>query len=122
MGERFIKEGQGWRLGWDPAAIPYCGLLAGQGWAIELTQEEFQAFCRLALELRETMIAIAAELMSEERVSAEAEAEALWLEAEGVPEAYSLRFILNSGRRCEGMWEAESTQQLIQAIGHLTLF
>jgi hypothetical protein len=60
--------------------------------------------------------------MEEERIVCEAEAASLWLEAEGFPQAYNLRFILNSGRRCEGMWETESTQQLIQAIGHLTLF
>lgn len=122
MGERFIKEGDGWRLGWNPAATPYCGLLAGRGWAIELTQPEFETFYRLVLELRETMEAIAAELMEEERVTCEAEANDLWLEAEGFPNAYSLRFILSTGRRCEGQWDAIATQHITQAIYHLTIF
>ena len=122
MGERFIKEGDGWRLGWNPAAIRYCGLLAGRGWAVELTKSEFETFCRLALDLRKTIGAIAAELMDEEQLTCEAEADDLWLEAEGLPDAYSLRFILSSGRRCEGEWDATSAQQITQAIHHLTLF
>jgi len=122
MGERLIKEGDGWRLGSNPAATHYCRLLAGRGWAVELTESEFQTFCRLVLDLRKTMGAIAAELMDEERLTCEAEANDLWLEAEGLPDAYSLRFILSSGRRCEGAWDATSAQQITQAIHHLTPF
>jgi hypothetical protein len=116
-----MKEGDGWRLGWDPAATHYCGLLGGQGWAIELTTAEFQAFCRLALDLRDTLGAIAAELMDEEQITCEAEADELWIEAEGFPETYCLRFILKSGRRCEGEWSTIATEALIEAIQALTI-
>jgi hypothetical protein len=120
--ERFVKEGEGWRLGWNPQATPYCGLLGGQGWAIELTETEFLTLCRLITEINQTLAAIAAELMAEERITCEAEADCLWLEAEGFPDAYSLRFILAAGRRCEGTWEIEAARQITQAIHHLTLF
>jgi hypothetical protein len=96
--------------------------LGGRGWAIELTEAEFHTFCRLALQLRDTLGAIAAELMDEERIVCEAEADHLWIEAEGFPNAYGLRFILSSGRRCEGEWDVVATQALTQAIQHLTLF
>lgn len=122
MDERFTKEGKGWRLGWDATAPEYCGLLAGSDWAIEITKAEFHTFRRLAMEVWETMEAIACELMDDERVTCEAEADQLWLEAEGFPEAYGLRFILKSGRQCEGEWDVEATQQMLQAIFNLTVF
>ncbi|MGB3202421.1 MAG: DUF1818 family protein [Nodosilinea sp.] len=120
--QRFTKEGEGWRLGWDAAAPDYKGLLGGKTWAIELTEAEFYTFRRLVKDINQTMEAIAAELMDTEQISCEAEADGLWLEAEGFPSAYSLRFILASGRRCEGAWDAAAAQQIVQAIHHLTLF
>lgn len=122
MGQRFIKEGNGWRLGWNENADDYQGLLAGNNWAIELTHQEFQDFCRLAQQLAANMAVIAAELMDEERITCEAESEMLWLEAEGFPQRFALRFIVQSGRGCEGGWPAETTQELLQAMGQLALF
>ncbi len=122
MGERFTREGEGWRLGWDAAATCYKGLVAGPNWAVELTETEFHTLCRLITEIGQTLTAIAAELMEEERIACEAEAEDLWLEAEGLPGAYQLRFILATGRRCEGAWDVAATQELTQAVQHLTGF
>ncbi|PZV01247.1 MAG: DUF1818 domain-containing protein [Leptolyngbya sp.] len=122
MGERFTKEGDGWRLGWDATAPEYCGLLGGSNWAVEVTKDEFYTFRRLAMEISESMQAIACELMEDERITCEVEANHLWIEADGFPEAYSLRFILKSGRQCEGEWDVEATQQMLQAIFHLTVF
>lgn len=121
-GQRFTQEGKGWRLGWDAAAPLYKGLLAGDGWAIEVTEAEFNTFRRLAIELYQAVDAIAAELMGEERIACEAEADDLWLEAEGFPQAYSLRFILSSGRRCEGGWTVEATQEVIQTVRQFMVF
>lgn len=120
--QRFTKEGNGWRLGWDATAPCYRGLLAGATWAIELTEAEFHTFRRLTIETSQAMGAIADELMEAERITCEAEADGLWLEADGFPNAYSLRFILASGRHCEGEWDVVATQQIIQALNHLTLF
>lgn len=121
-GQRFTKEGEGWRLGWDATAPYYRGLLGGAAWTIELTEAEFYTFRRLVVEISQTMGAIAAELMEAERITCEAEADGLWLEAEGFPDAYSLRFILASGRRCEGEWDIAAAQHIVQALQHLTLF
>jgi hypothetical protein len=122
MGQRFIKEGTGWRLGWDDSAPDHQGLLAGSAWAIELTATEFQDFCRLAQQLAHTMETLAAELMDGERLTCEAESETLWLEAEGFPNHFALRFMVQSGRRCEGLWPAEVVRELLPAITQLTLF
>lgn len=119
---RHLKEGTGWRLGYDPDASVFKGLVGGEHWAIELTEVEFADFCRLALQLAETLRAIAAELMDEERIACEQETPQIWLEAEGFPEQFTLRMILLQGRQAEGAWSAIATAELIQAIPAIGLF
>lgn len=113
---RKVLEGEGWRLGWNPTASSFCGLLAGQSWALELTTEEFKDFCRLAIALDEIMKAMAEQLMGEERLTCEQETKAIWLEADGFPTRYGLRFILLTGRKCEGAWPASVVPHLIAAL------
>ncbi|WP_107671104.1 DUF1818 family protein [Cyanothece sp. BG0011] len=122
MSDRIIKKGQGWRLGWKNEKTDYPGLIGGEDWAIELTETEFTEFCRLFEQLATTMTAMKEELMEEERIACEAESDLLWLEVEGFPHAYSLRVILNQGRRCEGNWPAEVVRELYQAIQKLNIF
>ncbi len=120
--KRVVKSGTGWRIGWNPEAQDYPGLVAGENWAIELTEAELQDFRRLSAELCQTIIKIATELMPEERITCEAESELLWMEIEGYPHAYSLRFILNTGRRCEGNWPENVVQELLPATRMLQVF
>ncbi|MEO1124873.1 MAG: DUF1818 family protein [Cyanobacteria bacterium J06639_16] len=119
---RQIKSGPGWRLGWDDTAAEFQGLAAGEHWAVELTAQELADLCRLALQLAESVHGIASELMDEERITCEAESDWIWLEVEGYPHAYSLRFILQTGRRSEGTWSCEAVPSLLQAMAGLTLF
>ena len=113
---RHVKSGDGWRLGWNPTAEKFCGLLAGQHWAIELTKSEFSDFCRCTRQLSNLMRDMAAELMDEEKLTCEQETSTVWLEVEGFPSAYSLRFILLSGRGCEGEWLPEAAYELMEAL------
>ncbi|MDA0672534.1 MAG: DUF1818 family protein [Cyanobacteria bacterium] len=119
---RQVKEGDGWRLGWNPDAIQFQGLVAGADWALELTPEEFEDFCRLARQLADTLTAMATELMTEERIACEAESERIWLEAEGYPHHYQLRLLLLTGRRGEGAWPPTVVPALLQAIASLQVF
>ncbi len=119
--DRYLRSGDGWRLGWDPNTEDFCGLIGGANWAIELTAAELTDFCRMAHELSATMTAMADQLMAEERLTCEQETETIWLEAEGFPVAYSLRFILLSGRRGEGEWPPAVVPQLLEEIAHLPL-
>lgn len=119
---RHLKEGTNWRLGYDPDASVFKGLVGGDRWAVEMTEAEFADFCRLALHLAETLRSLAAELMDEERIACEQETSAIWMEAEGFPAHFSLRFILLQGRQAEGGWDATATAELIAAIPALTLF
>lgn len=113
---RLLKKGQGWRVGWNPEADRYQGLIGSESWAIELTAVEFQEFYRLLTQVTDTMAQIASELMDEEKIAIEAESDLMWLEIEGYPDSYSLRLILNKKRRCEGNWEAGIAAELILVI------
>jgi len=115
---RILKKGQGWRIGWDPDASYYKGLVGSDQWAIELTEAEFKDFCRLLPQLTDTMKMMKEELMEEERIACELESELVWLEVEGLAEHYSLRLILHQDRRCEGNWTENSVKELAQATNY----
>jgi Domain of unknown function (DUF1818) len=119
---RLLKSGAGWRLGWDADAQEYRALLGSDDWAIELTDPELADFVRLAAQLSSTMSQMAGELMDKEAIACEAESSLLWLEAEGYPHAYSLRFILLSGRQSEGFWSEAVVPELLQALQTLQVF
>ncbi|MGD1858511.1 MAG: DUF1818 family protein [Leptolyngbyaceae cyanobacterium] len=118
---RHLKEGIGWRLGYDPSASVFQGLVGGDRWAIELTAAEFSDFCRLASQLADTLRSLSAELMDEERITCEQETAQIWLEVDGFPDHFALRFILLAGRQAEGGWDETATAALLQAIPALTL-
>jgi Domain of unknown function (DUF1818) len=119
---RLLKQGLGWRVGWDATAIEFQALLGGEAWAIELTAPELHDFCRLLGQLSHTMQQMSAELMDAEGIACEAESDLLWLEVAGFPHAYSLRFMLRSGRRGEGYWPSEAVTELQQALQTLKMF
>ncbi|WP_267383424.1 DUF1818 family protein [Cyanobacterium sp. uoEpiScrs1] len=121
MSDSLLKKGIGWRIGWNPKAVTYQGLIGGKDWALELTGAEFKDFCRLFKQLTETMEIMSKELMEAERIACEAESELLWLGVEGYPHAYSLRLILNQGRCCEGNWTEETVEELYQAVTIFTI-
>ena len=119
---RHLKEGAGWRLGYDPDASVFKGLVGGDRWAVELTEAEFTDFCRLARQLADIVRSLSTELMAEERICCEQETTHIWLEVEGLPAAFDLRFMLLEGRQSEGGWDATATAAIIQAIPAVTLF
>ncbi len=119
---RFLKSGPGWRIGYDPEAVEFKGLVGTDDWAVELTEAELDDFCRLLAQLVDTMNQMASELMDEETIACEVESDRLWLEAAGYPQAYSLHLIVMSGRRAEGRWSAQVLDDLFQAACSLKVF
>lgn len=117
-----VKSGQGWRIGWNPNADVFKGLVGGDDWAIELTEAELNDFCRLVEQLAQTMNQIAGELMDEEKITCEAGSDLVWMEAKGYPYAYSFHFILHTGRRGEGGWPVEVVPQLVQTLRVFQVF
>ncbi|KYC37921.1 hypothetical protein WA1_05340 [Scytonema hofmannii PCC 7110] len=120
--QRVLKSGLGWRIGWNPTAPEFKGLVGTDDWAIELTEAELNDFCRLLAQLADSMQQIATELMDEEKIACEAESDLMWMEVEGYPHAYSLRLILSTGRSVEGKWDASAVPGLLQATGMLEVF
>ncbi|RCJ24808.1 hypothetical protein A6770_03900 [Nostoc minutum NIES-26] len=120
--ERLVKSGSGWRIGWNPNALEFKGLVGTDDWAIELTEAELDDFCRLLAQLADTIKQLAAELMDEEKIACEAESDLLWMQVEGYPDEYSLHFILNTGRCVEGKWNASAVPGLLQATAMLKVF
>ena len=117
--ERFIKSGDGWRIGWHPHGAIYQGLVGTEDWAIELTKAELNDFYRLLSQLVATMTQMSAELMDEEKICCEAETDLLWLEVEGYYNFYSLRLILNCDRRCEVSWKEGVAPLIIGAFNSI---
>lgn len=113
---RFLRQGDGWRIGWDPDAATYRGLVGSDTWSLELTGAELDDFCRLSAQLANTLQQMAGELMDEEAIACEVESELLWLEAQGYPDRYRLHLIVLNGRRGEGYWEASAVLPLLDAI------
>lgn len=120
--ERMILQGEGWRLGWNPAADRFRGLLGNEAWAIELTEAELADFCAGVERLAQAVEAIAPELMPEEQLACEVETDRVWLGAEGIPITYGLRLVLLSStggrsgdRGAEAAWPASCTAGLRSA-------
>lgn len=120
--ERLVKSGPGWRLGWDPEAPAFKGLVGGENWALELTEAELDDFCCLLDQLTAAISTMASELMDEEGIACELESSLIWLEAEGYPQAFSLHLIVNTGRRGEGYWPESVVPGLLEAARVLKAF
>lgn len=120
--QKVIKSGIGWRIGWNPDAENFTGLVGTDEWAVELTELEFNDFCRLLNQLTDTIKELATELMDEEKIACEVESDLLWMEVEGYAHAYSLRFILKTGRCVEGKWDTEAVPELLQSTGMVKVF
>jgi Domain of unknown function (DUF1818) len=121
---KVLKSGTGWRLGWRDlsSGSHYPGLVGSDDWAIEITANEMADFCRLVQQLSRTMAQMTNELMADEKIDCEAESDLLWLQASGYPHSYSLRLLLNSGRKAEGNWATTAVSGLIAATATLGLF
>ncbi len=117
---RIINSGPGWRLGWDPNAAEFPGLVGTDDWSLELTRAELDDFCRLLDQLASTLAHMQTELMDEEAIALEAETALIWLEAAGYPHAYRLQMILQTGRRGEGHWAAAAVPALVAAARTLS--
>ena len=111
-------EGPGWRLAVDPSRKGYQALIGGQGWAIELSLEEFFALRSLCASLQEQHVSIADQLMAEESIEIALERDPWWVELSGDRQRWCLRFVLTSpnGRSAEGMWEPPASAELCLAL------
>ena len=116
-----LLSGEGWRIGLRSDVDLYKGLVGTDNWAIELTESELKDFCKLALQLNETMQLMATELSDCEKISCTLETEDISLEASGYPQKFTLHLQLMNGRQSEGIWEENAVPFLLRAIADLNL-
>ncbi|MBW4550035.1 MAG: DUF1818 family protein [Aphanocapsa sp. GSE-SYN-MK-11-07L] len=112
---KLLKQGVGWRLGWDSEAADFKGLAGTEDWAVELTEEEFADFCRLLAQLVATVEQMAEALMAEEAIACETSTDLLWMQVSGYPQNYDLYLIVLTGRQVEARWPAHVLPGLIEA-------
>jgi len=116
------KEGEGWRLAWDPDRQPFSVLIGGDGWAFELNGAEAEALRRAVADLLAQHGALTDQLMAEESIELELERQPWWVAIEGDRSTWSLRCLLTPGpgqRALEGGWSAAAAPAFSQALQQL---
>jgi hypothetical protein len=123
-----VSEGEGWRLVVDLTRDGFCVLVAGDSWAFELTASEARALQQLASELQRQLASLVDQLMPEEQIGLELERDlepgSLWMELEGQPSCWCLRFVLTpapGGRSVEGGWSEQASPAIAAALADLML-
>ena len=117
---KYLLSGEGWRLGYSPDAEIFVGLVGAENWAIELNQQEFQNFCRISIQLTETMAAMQSELSEEETLTCSAQTDDIYMEASGLGDHFTIHLQLLNGRRGEGIWSNQAISELLEAVKQMS--
>ncbi|MFO8238567.1 MAG: DUF1818 family protein [Prochlorococcaceae cyanobacterium] len=120
-----VQEGPGWRLCLDSNRGSFPVLIGGEGWAVELEADEARALAEGCSRLSDELAVLADRLMPEEELSLELERGPLWLELEGRPQAWRLRFVLTPGpgaRGVEAGWSEAASQAVVAALRQIPEF
>jgi len=114
------QEGPGWRLAWDPSRPVFPALIGGEGWAFELTREEFQGLVALVSALVDQHGQLIDQMMAEEAITLEMDRAPWWGCLEGGRERWALQVVLEGesagGRGVEGHWPAPAAQAITAAV------
>jgi hypothetical protein len=116
------REGEGWRLAWDGSRQPFSVLMAGEGWAAELTEVEASALRDAVADLVAQHQGLVDQLMEEEAIELELERDPWWLAIEGDRSSWSLRVVLTpevGQRAMEGSWSVAAARPFSQALQQL---
>ncbi len=116
------REGEGWRLAWDGSRQPFSVLMAGEGWATELTEPEAEALREAVADLVAQHQGLVDQLMQEETIELELERDPWWLAIEGDRRHWSLRVVLTPApgqRALEGSWSEVAARPFSQALQQL---
>jgi hypothetical protein len=116
------REGEGWRLAWDANRHPFSVLIAGGGWAVELSDPEAQALRDGVRDLVAQHQQLVDQLMAEESIELELERGVWWLSIEGDRQAWALRAVLTpeAGQRAvEAFWPPAAAGPFTVALQQL---
>ena len=114
------KEGAGWRLAWDPSRSKYPFLVGGEGWAFELTDNEWKIFVELVLDLLKEHEQIKKQLMTDEKISLEIERHFCWGCLDGDKDQWSLQILWYSEkfdlRAMEFSWPSPIAMEVVHSM------
>ncbi len=115
------QEGPGWRLAKDTSRECFPVIIGGEGWAVELTDFEWQVFFTLVRDLTDQHKKLEDQLMPEEKLSIELEREPWWGCLDGDREAWSLMVVLRNQsegrlRGLEAYWPIPAAQAMASAV------
>ncbi len=113
-------EGLGWRLARDTSRGKFSLLVGGDGWAIELTEQEGKKLYEVMKKLLEQFDFIKAHLMEEEPLNIDIEVDQWKAFLNGDKTEWSLKLILNGDgiytRGVEVFWPAPVAQTVTSAM------
>lgn len=113
------QEGPGWRLACDTSRPHFPVLIGGDGWAFEITEEEWQGLVALLSVLIEQHQSMQSLLMDQEAIELEMERGLWWGCLDGDRECWSLQVVLQGAaghRGIEAHWPAPAAQAFVMAM------
>ncbi len=113
-------EGPGWLLIRDSSRENFSVMIGGDGWAIELTEQEWSELVQLVFDLEAQHRYLKNQLMPQEAISVELERLSWWGCLEGDRCSWSLRLILQGDhaqmRGAELFWPIPAAQAITTAM------
>ena len=114
------QEGPGWRLARDPSRGIFSVLIGGEGWAIELTENEWESLVKVIRQLLDQYQQLQNTLMKEETITLELEQQQWWVCIDGNCSSWSLQVIFhgdcNQSRGFEAFWPTPASQAIATAM------
>ena len=113
-------EGPGWRVARDSSRSRFPVMFGGDGWALELTEEEWISLIPLIDELINQHKKLENQLMPEESICLEIERKPWWGFLEGDRNTWSLKLVFEeeetSARGFEAYWPIPAAQSITSAM------
>ena len=114
------KEGPGWRIIRDSSRDNFPTLIGGENWAIELNQSEWETLVKVVIDLSDQYENIKDQLMSDEDITIELEANPWLAFLKGDQYGWDLKLILDSSdllnRGAEISWPRNVTFNLAKTM------
>ena len=113
-------EGPGWRLARDSSREKFSVVIGGDGWAFELTEQEWVELMTLINDLVIQHKGLENKLMPEEKICLELERLPWWGCLDGDRECWTLRLVYESNagldRGFEASWPIPAAQSITYAM------
>ncbi len=117
------QEGPGWRLARDTSRTCFPIIIGGAGWALELTEQEWQTLIPLIRDLVSEHKKMESQLMKEESITLEIERLPWWGCLEGHRDSWSLQLIFegdeNLSRGFEAFWPDPAAKSITFAMRNM---